>query len=291
MLRFIVRKLAGFAAIVLVTCAIVFACLSTAPGAAMPAGGLPGWLGRMLIGDFGTSAQGGAIGGRIAASLAVTLPLALLALILATALGGGAGYLAWRRRDRWPDRLLTALGTLLATVPSFWLGMVLVLLFALMLRWLPAAGFLPWQDNPGGAFLSLILPSIALALPTAGSIAGGARDALVETADSAPIVAARTRGLSESDAMRRYGLLGAALRIVSGLGSQLATLVAGTVIVESVFYLPGLGRLIIDAVVARDAWLVGGGLVILVLLVSGTTFLIQLGFAWLNPKLRPPATA
>ena len=91
--------------------------------------------------------------------------------------------------------------------------------------------------------------------------------------------------------MRRYGPRSAALSIVDGLGTQLAALVAGTVIVESVFYLPGLGRLIIDAVVARDVWLVGGGLVILVLLVSGTTFLTRFCFAWLNPKLRAQAVA
>ena len=92
MLRFVLKKLAGFVAIVLATCAIVFACVSTVPAASMPAGGLAGWLGRIVIGDFGTSQQGGSIGARIAASLAVTLPLALMALILATALGAGAGF-------------------------------------------------------------------------------------------------------------------------------------------------------------------------------------------------------
>jgi len=290
MLRFVFTKLAAFLATALVTCAIVFACLSTTAGT-QPAGGLAGWTGRLLTGDFGSTTQGDPIGGRIAASLAVTLPLALLALVLATGIGLAAGYLGWRRRDRLGDRVLVAVAEILGAVPSFWLGMMLVLAFALALRWLPAAGFLPWQDNPVGAFASLILPALALALPTAGALAVATRDALVATADSAPIVAARARGLTEDEAMRRHGLLTAGLAIGPDIASHLAVLVAGTVIVESVFYLPGLGRLLIDAVMARDVWLVGGALVVLVVLVAAITFVIELGLAWLDPRLRRRAAA
>jgi peptide/nickel transport system permease protein len=164
--------------------------------------------------------------------------------------------------------------------------MLLVLLFAVVLRWLPPGGFVPWGENPLGAFNSLILPAIALALPQAAILARVMRTALVDVQGSDYIRTARAKGLTLSEAVWKHGVRNAMLPVLTILGLQFAYLVAGTVIVENVFYLPGLGRLIFDAISARDLILVRSSVIILVLAVIGTMFLTDLAYAWVDPRLR-----
>ena len=170
--------------------------------------------------------------------------------------------------------------------PNFWLGMVLVLAFATGLHLLPPGGFVPWGDNFGGALVSLILPALALALPAAAVLAIATRDALVEARTAGYAIAAQARGLTAHEAFTTHGLRTASLPVLQALAVQCAAIVAGTVIVENVFYVPGLGRLILDALNAHDLAIVGGGLVVLVLLISGTMFLLQLALVWADPRLR-----
>jgi peptide/nickel transport system permease protein len=244
------------------------------------------WLGGMLIGDFGVSyTQGQPVGALIAGRLAVTLPLTFFAMVLSVAIGLPIGIFAARRRGSLVDTGLTALAQLGVAVPNFWFGMLLVLLFSVTLRWLPPGGFVPWLDNPFGALSSLVLPSIALALPQAAILARVMRTALVDVQQSDYIRAARARGMTMAEAVWRHGVRNALLPVLTILGLQFAFLVAGTVIVENVFYLPGLGRLIFDAVGARDLVLVRGAIVILVITVSGTMFLTDLAYGWADPRL------
>jgi len=245
-----------------------------------------GWLGHALVGDFGRAADGGAAGAEIAARLAVTVPLALLALILAVIIGGGAGYVAALRPGSVGDKALVGLAELGIAAPNFWLGMVLSLLFAMLLRWLPPGGFVPWQDSVGGALVSLLLPALALALPVAGGLALRTRDAVAMARMSGPVLGARARGQTAREAMRREGVPAAMLRVASGLGAAAANIVAATVIVETVFYLPGLGRLILDALTAHDLATIRGGIVVLILLAAGAAFLLSLAAGWADPRLR-----
>jgi peptide/nickel transport system permease protein len=312
MIWYVSKKLLGLAATLLVAAALIFVALDLLPGdparfilgvnatpdavAALqqqlgldrpPLERFGGWLGGMLVGDFGTSyTQGAPVGALIAGRLDVTLPLTLIAMLLSIALGLPLGIAAARRRGSPLDTGLMVLAQLGVAVPNFWFGMLLVLLFSVTLRWLPPGGFVPWHDNPVAAFNTLILPAIALALPQAAILARVMRTALVDVQGSDFIRTARAKGLTLGEAVWRHGVRNALLPVLTILGLQFAYLVAGTVVVENVFYLPGLGRLILDAISARDLILVRASIIILVLAVIGTMFLTDLAYAWVDPRLR-----
>ncbi len=311
MIWFISRTLLGLLATLLVAAAIIFFALDLLPGdparfmlglnatpdalAALqqqlhldrsPPERFFSWLGSMLKGDFGTSvARGEAVAAMIAGRLAVTLPLALLAMLLSAAIGVGAGLAAALRRGTLIDRGVMALARLGMAVPNFWLGMLLVLLFSLLLRWLPPGGFVPWMVNPGAAFASLVLPAMALALPLAATLAHAVRTAIADVASADFMRLSRAKGLTAREALWRHGLPNAALPLLSLLALHFAWLVASTVIVENVFYLPGLGRLIFDALADNDLVVIRAALLVLVLAMSVTTFLIRLAAVWVDPRL------
>jgi peptide/nickel transport system permease protein len=246
-----------------------------------------GWVGGMLRGDFGISyTQGVPVADLIGGRLGVTVPLTIFAMILSAGIGLPMGLLAARKRGSLADTGLMALSQLGVAVPNFWFGMLLVLLFSVTLRWLPPGGFVPWTDNPTGALAALVLPSLALALPQAAILARVMRTALVDVQGADYIRTARAKGLTMSEAVWRHGVRNAMLPVLTILGLQFAYLIAGTVIVENVFYLPGLGRLIFDAVGARDLATVRACVMILVLAVIGTMFVTDLCYAWADPRLR-----
>lgn len=307
-----VRKLLGLLATLIVAAGIIFVVLELLPGdparfilgvnatpdsvaALQQQLGLDqplwqrffGWLMGMLKGDFGVSyTQKLPVAELIAGRLAVTVPLTLIAMVLSAAIGLPLGMLAARRRGSVADTALMGFAQLGVAVPNFWFGMLLVLLFSVTLRWLPSGGFVPWGDSVAGAMASLVLPSIALALPQAAILARVMRTALVDVQSADYIRTARARGLTMAEAVWRHGVRNALLPVLTILGLQFAFLVAGTVIVENVFYLPGLGRLIFDAIGARDLVLVRGAIIILVLAVTATMFLTDLLYAWADPRLR-----
>ncbi len=312
MIRFALIKFLGLVATLLVAAAITFVTLDLLPGDparfilginatpdavlalreqlgldAPPLQRFFAWIGGMFVGDFGLSyTQSQPVAELIAGRLGVTIPLTLIAMVLSAGIGLPIGILAARQRGSFADTGLMVLAQLGVAIPNFWFGMLLVLLFAVTLRWLPPGGFVPWGDNPVAAFASLILPSIALALPQAAILARVMRTALVDVQGSDYIRTARAKGLTMSEAVWKHGVRNAMLPVLTILGLQFAYLVAGTVIVENVFYLPGLGRLIFDAISARDLILVRSSVIILVLTVIGTMFLTDLAYAWADPRLR-----
>lgn len=244
------------------------------------------WIGGMLHGDFGLSyTQNAPVSALIAARLAVTLPLALLALLLALSLGLALGLAAARRPEGIGDRLLTGLSRVGVAIPSFWLGMVLVLVFSATLRWLPPGGFVPWMESPLSALASLILPAMALAVPLAAALALDTRAELVDVERSGSLRAAAARGLSRREAMLRHGYRNALLPLLPAAGRYAVQLIAATVVVETVFYLPGLGRLALDAVSARDVLVVRAVVMVLVTLMAGTVFLVRLASGWADRRL------
>lgn len=312
MIRFALTKFLGFVATLLVAAILTFLMLDVLPGdaarfalgpTATPEAvellrqqlGLDAslverffrWLGGMVVGDFGSSFSQGQPGGSLVAGrLGVTLPLAAMAMILSTLIGLPFGILAGRRRNSLVDRILMALARIGMATPNFWLGMLLVLLFSVSLRWFPQGGFVPWTENPLGALGSLVLPIVALALPQAAILAHATRGTLVDVQSSDYIRAARAKGLTLAGAMRSHGLRNVLLLMLRILGLQFAYLIAGTVIVENVFYLPGLGRLIFDAIAARDLILVRAGIFTLVLATAFVVFLSDLAIGWADPRQR-----
>ena len=244
------------------------------------------WLGAILQGDFGTSfTYKTPISGMILDRLQVSLPLAVLALMLAVAVALPVGLYAAGRRGRLGDGLTMGAAHLGVALPNFWLAMLLVLVFAVNLQWLPAGGFSGWTD-PFAALRSLILPAVALALPQAAILARVLRSALVETMGQDYIRTARAKGLTTSQALRRHALRNALIPVLTILGMQFSFLLAGAIIIENVFYLPGLGRMIFQAITQRDLVVVQSAVLVLVAAVILVTFLVDLAYAAVDPRLR-----
>ena len=308
----LIRRFAGFVATLLVAALIIFLLLDLLPGD--PARFILGinatpeavaalrvqmgldapaherflrWVLGMLGGDFGLSTtQHLPVADLIADRMAVTLPLALVAMVVSVAVGLPIGILAAMRRGKAADTALMVLAQTGVAIPNFWFGMLLTLVFAVTLRWLPTGGFVPWAEDPGAALRGLVLPGLALALPQASILARVMRTALVDMTEQDFIRTARAKGLTKDEAIWRHGVRNALLPVLTILGLQFAYLVAGTIIVENVFYLPGLGRLIFTAISERDLVLVRGATMVLVLITTATMLVVDLCYALVDPRLR-----
>jgi len=245
------------------------------------------WLFGMVRGDFGLSyTQRAPVAALIAERLWVSLPLTLFAMLLSVVVGLPIGILAARHQGRATDTALMTLAQLAIAIPNFWFGMLLVLLFAITWKLLPPGGFIPWGENFWAAARALVLPGIALALPQAAILARVMRTALVDVQTMDFIRTARAKGMTRGQAVWRHGVRNALLPVLTILGLQFAFLVAGAVIVENVFYLPGLGRLIFTAIGERDLVLVRGAVIVLVVGVTATMFLVDIAYALVDPRLR-----
>lgn len=245
-----------------------------------------GWLGAIVQGDFGTSfTYRTPVAGMLLDRLQVSLPLAVMALTLAVAVALPAGMYAAARRGRAGDGLVMGATQIGVALPNFWFAMLLVLVFAVRLRWLPAGGFPGWSD-PGAALGSLILPAVALALPQAAILARVLRSALIEAGGQDYIRTARAKGLTPGQTLRRHALRNALIPVLTILGMQFSFLLAGAIIIENVFYLPGLGRMIFQAITQRDLIVVQSAVLVLVAAVIAVTFLVDLAYAAVDPRLR-----
>lgn len=248
------------------------------------------WLGGLATGDLGVSyTYSVPVRELVAARLPVTLPLALMALTLAVALALPAGVWAASRRGQTTDTGLMALTQVGIAIPNFWFAMLLVYVFAVTLRLVPSGGFPGWQAGPGAALTALMLPAIALALPQAAILTRVMRSALIDTLAEDYIRTARAKGLSQRAALWGHALRNALIPVLTILGLQFAFLITGTIIIENVFYLPGIGRLIFQAITQRDLIVVKSVVVLLVGLVILVTFLVDIAYALVDPRLRRKA--
>jgi len=312
MTLYILRRLVGFLVTLLIAAAVIFVLLDLMPGdparyilginasaeavAALreqmglnePAlNRFASWVFGMLQGDFGISqTQKLPVAGLIAERMSVTLPLTISAMIISTAIGLPLGILAARHRGKLLDTALMVLAQVGVAVPGFWLGMLLTLFFAVTLRWLPPGGFTPWHENPWASVRGLVLPTLALALPQAAILARVMRTALVDVSNQDYIRTARAKGMTFGEAMWRHGVRNALLPVLTILGLQFAYLIAGTVIVENVFYLPGLGKLIYTAIFDRDLVMVRSATIIMVFVVTLTMLVVDIAYGLVDPRLR-----
>jgi len=245
------------------------------------------WVGGLLQGEMADSLTYGVpVHTLLGPRIAVSLPLALMALALAVALALPLGVVAAARRGRAADTMIMGASQIGVAVPNFWLGILLVLLFAVGLRWLPAGGFPGWQAGPGPALAALLLPAVALALPQAAILARVTRGAVLDVMGEDYIRTARAKGLGPGAALWRHGLRNALIPVVTIMGLQFSFLLAGTIIIENVFNLPGIGRLIFQSVAQRDLVVVRDVVVLLAATVSVVNFLVDLSYAVLDPRLR-----
>jgi peptide/nickel transport system substrate-binding protein len=250
------------------------------------------WVGGLLRGDFGVSyTYRVPVRALLAERLQVSLPLAIYALLISTALAVAAGLYAAARRDRGGAAMIGAVTQLGLAIPNFWLGILLVLVFAIDLHWVSAGGFPGWDGGFWAAVKALTLPAIALAMPQAAILARVLRGALIETLREDYIRSARAKGAGEWRVLTRHALPNALVPVLTILGLQFSFLLAGGVIIENVFFLPGLGRLVFQAIVQRDLIVVQSIVVVLVFAVVSVTFLVDLGYVLVNPQLRAARSA
>jgi peptide/nickel transport system permease protein len=315
LIAYLARRLLAMAATLLVASGVVFVVLDVLPGdparlmlgtdappeavAALRAElGLERpaweryarWLAGLAAGDFGVShTYAVPVGGLIAERLVVTLPLAGLAMALTVGLALPLGLFAAARRNRLGDVLVMALAQVGLSIPGFWLAIMLVLAFAVGLGWFPAGGFPGWEEGPIAAVRALVLPALALALAQGAILARVTRASVLEVMGEGFVRTAYAKGASRSRVLWRHVLGNAAVPVVTIMGLQLGFLVSGAVVIENVAYLPGLGRLVLQAVEARDLMLVRGTVMVLVAMVVAIAFVVDLAYGALDPRLRESA--
>jgi peptide/nickel transport system substrate-binding protein len=245
------------------------------------------WIEGLLHADFGMSyTYRVPIRDLLIERLQLSLPLALYALSLAAALAFPIGIAAAARRGRPTDWLLSGFTQVGLALPNFWLGLLLVLLFAVTLHWVSAGGFPGWQAGWWPAVKALTLPAIALAMPQAAILARVLRGALIDTLHEEYIRSARAKGAGEWQVLWRHALPNALVPVLTILGMQFSFLLAGGVIIENVFFLPGLGRLVFQAIVQRDLIVVQSVVFVLVFAVVSVSFIVDIAYSLINPQLR-----
>lgn len=308
---FLLRRSLGFALTLLAVSLIVFAVMNVLPGD--PAQSILGldatpdavaalrrelgldrplplayldWISGALSGDFGRSLSFRVpVSEIIAERLPLTLSLALLGMILTVALALLAGIAAAAHHGRPADWGVMFLSQLGVAIPAFWLAMLLVMLFAVRLRWLPPGGFPGWAD-PGAALRALALPTVALALVQSAVLARVTRSSALEVMRMDYVRTAYASGLSRRRTLWRHVLPNALVPIVTIVGMQFAALVTGTIIIENVFYLPGLGRLIFQSISNRDLPTVQALVMLFAAIVVTTNFIVDLLYVAIDPRMK-----
>jgi peptide/nickel transport system permease protein len=245
------------------------------------------WLGEVLQGDLGRSyTYDTPVQELLLNRVELSLPLALLAILLSTGIAIPLGVFAASRHRKVADTGIMGFAQLGVAVPNFWFAILLILLFSVKLGWFSAGGFAGWDAGWFPALKSLVLPAVALALPQAAILARVTRSSVLETVQEDYIRTARAKGLSRSQALWRHAVRNALIPVVTILGLQLSFLLAGTIIIENVFYLPGVGRLLFQAIAQRDLMVVKNLVLVLAATVVMINFLVDLLYAVLDPRLR-----
>ncbi|CAG0950030.1 MAG: ABC transporter permease [Rhizobiaceae bacterium] len=245
------------------------------------------WVGGLLTLDLGRSyTYSVPVLDLVTERLVVSLPLAIIALVLSTAIAIPVGIFAAARRGRAGDAVSMGAAQLGVAIPNFWFALLLIYVFAVWLRLVPAGGFPGWGAGAWPALKALVLPAVALALPQAAILARVTRSALIEVLGEDYIRTARAKGMPRRRVLWRHALRNAMIPVLTILGLQFAFLLAGTIIIENVFYLPGLGRLVFQAITQRDLIVVESVVMLLVAAVIVVNFLVDLSYALVDPRLR-----
>lgn len=244
------------------------------------------WIGNVLTGDFGLSiANGQKVLPLILDRFAVSSVIVLLAVLVASVIAVPAGMLAAWKQDSLGDIGVVATSTILLSIPSFWLGLMLMLVFGLYLGWLPIVGYVPFSRDFGHAALYVILPVVTLVLVESGPIARMARASTIEVSRLEYITHARAKGLSESAVIWRHAFKNAFAPTLTLIGFVLGSLLAGIAVIETVFTIPGLGRLLVDAIYARDYPVVQGTILFVAFIYVAVNLAVDLVYPLLDPRV------
>jgi peptide/nickel transport system permease protein len=245
------------------------------------------WVGSLLRGDLGTSLSSNQpvlklIGQRIEPSIAVAIATIVLSVVIAVPLGVVA---AWKR-GTWIDRFVMGLSVIGFSVPVFVIGYVLIQIFAIDLRWLPVQGYRSIGNGFGPFFERLILPTVSLSFIYVALIARMTRASMLDVLSEDYVRTARAKGIGEAGVLLRHGLRNAAVPVITVIGTGFALLISGVVVTESVFNLPGIGRLTVDAVLSRDYPVIQGLILLTSAVYLGVNLMIDVAYTLLDPRIR-----
>lgn len=312
MLPYLIKRLGSLIVSLFVASLVIFACIEIVPGD--PASFMLGvnaqpdtvnalreelglntshtqryvsWISGLLKGDLGTSyTYRSPVSDIVADRLQVSVPLAIYALTLTILIAFPVGVLAAAWRGSAVDLFVMGATQLGIAVPNFWFAILMVIVFAINLGWFSAGGFPGWDAGILAVIKALTLPAVALALPQASILARVMRSSLLDTLSEDYIRSARAKGLSRRQVMWRHALRNAMIPVLTIIGLQFSFLLAGAIIIENVFFLPGLGRLVFQAITQRDLIVVESVVMLLVFAVVLVNFLVDLAYAWVDPRLR-----
>ena len=244
-------------------------------------------IGGLLRGDLGRSLfSGQPVTDMLHRAAPATLSIAVVALVLAVLFGVSGGVLAGLGQGGWLDRAVSTVAALGIAMPSFWVGMVLVTFFALVNPWFPATAYEPLSEGVGPWFRHILLPAVALSLAVGAEVVRHTRGGVVDVLERPYIRTARARGATGAWLVRKHVLRNAAIPVVTVIGLQTGRLLGGTVVVEAVFGISGLGSLAIDAVLQRDYPVIQGYVILSALVVVLANLLVDLAYGRINPKVR-----
>ena len=245
------------------------------------------WVQGMLTGELGDSyAYSSPVFDLIAERLTLTFPLAVLAMGLTTVLALVVGIYAAARHNRLGDVGLMGLTQIGIAIPNFWFAILLILFFSVKLQWFSAGGFPGWSEDPLLALRSLLLPALSLAMVQAAILARITRSAVLEVMREDYVRTARAKGLSQRATLWGHVLRNAMIPVITVMGLQSAELLAGTIVVENVFYLPGLGRLIFQSISNRDLIVVRNCVMLLATMVVVVNFIVDVLYAVIDPRVK-----
>lgn len=245
------------------------------------------WMGRALHGDLGISFRSRqSVTTLIAQRLPVTAELGLMAMAIALLIALPVGIISALKPNSIFDTVGTFFAVLGVAVPNFWLGLILVLIFALALGWFPAIGFVPFTKDPLANLKGMLLPAFALGTAEAAVLTRMTRSSLVEVLSQEYIVTARAKGLTEQTVVLLHALKNSLIPVVTILGLQIGRILGGTVIIETVFALPGMGRLGVDSIFFREFMVVQGVVLVLALGALVGNLLADLAYGYLDPRIK-----
>jgi peptide/nickel transport system permease protein len=241
----------------------------------------------LLQGDFGKSLLLGK--GVLAATmerLPVTIGLSLYALVLTLLIGVTSGIIAALRQNTWVDQVAMMIAMLGISIPGFFLGLLMIIFFAVQLGWLPSGGYVPFSQDPIGWLRSTTMPAISLALLQAGLLARITRSGMLEVLRQDYVRTARAKGLPERQVILKHALANALIPIVTVVGIIISLLLSGAVVTEALFSLPGMGQLLTQAVLSRDYPMVQGGLLLVTTFLVVVNILVDILYALIDPRVR-----
>jgi peptide/nickel transport system permease protein len=249
------------------------------------------WVSLAVRGDLGTDQRQLSVSRTIAQRLPITLELAFLAVLIGTVIGVGAGILAAVRHGKASDYAATTGALVGLSVPHFWLGIVMIIYFAVTLHWLPAGGYVPFVHSPVQNLEHMLMPAIVLGTGLSAVLMRQMRSSMLESLGTDYVRTARAKGLPERSVVGKHAVRNSLITVTTVVGLQLGALISGAVITEQIFVIPGFGRLTIDAVNQRDYALLQGVVLVVAAGYVIVNLLVDVAYSLLNPRIRVSGSA